>query len=403
MWCIEDLEELNSTVRDERSASFLLHVLKIGAASETLLCQVADKLEQLEQPSIALFAQLPFAIDSEIEIETPGTRKSLVLSLSLQRKELDIDLYGNVKVREEEHSNETETFSITQVVGILPLWGSRLRIHEKYQDQIYRRDSASQVIGSVENWMSLPEAGFQLPKRRHAPLTTYAFETEITRRCREELLAATNNVLNACSLANLVEIEKIDKLYGYFAMACPGRLSSASSPIPIVSGICSRNSNTIFKNEKTRDIATFLNKSNYRDNRFVSQIMAMHRLLEQGEPELALVGALSAIEWHLNEVFPEMIERFKSGRMSRASIVKFLKSKKLDMLSDSEKGMLFKYVDTRNELVHGAPPTRYPAEYNSTDRNISIDSKQVRDCIFLIMDIYRRINIQPKSKTEHCH
>jgi hypothetical protein len=73
-----------------------------------------------------------------------------------------------------------------------------------------------------------------------------------------------------------------------------------------------------------------------------------------GEPEVAVVGAVSAIEWFANRFVEPPNHPFNKSH----SLRKALKMPPLNQLPEDLKNRLLATADLRNDLVHGKPPAR---------------------------------------------
>lgn len=241
--------------------------------------------------------------------------------------------------------------------------------------------------------MDLSEARMPLPARRYAPLTAQMFQDEVTRRIRTEVHHAVKTFLRAYRVANLEDLPSVNQMHGYFAMVAPGRLASSSPPIPIAAGLCATNRTVSIADASPERIASLLGKNTPLSNRVLGQLMAMNRLLVQGEPELALIGCVTAIEWFLNDRFGDLVRRSRSGREISASISACLRSGALNFIAEGMKAKLMELALTRNAIVHGPPPAREPSEVWSTRQCFVVEPKFVRDSLFLALDLYRAVNL----------
>ena len=123
---------------------------------------------------------------------------------------------------------------------------------------------------------------------------------------------------------------------------------------------------------------------------YLSQILAMHRLAKQGEPKLAIIGCVTAIELFLNS-FVKWEENWS------LSIKECLKKVPFTSLPDDLKRQLRTIADIRNAIVHGEPPsqrdeTRASAEQDSLSK--------IAEVVQTGVNLYREINLrrfQPHS------
>lgn len=122
----------------------------------------------------------------------------------------------------------------------------------------------------------------------------------------------------------------------------------------------------------------------------VSQILAMHRLAKQGEPKLAIVGCVTAIEWFMNS-FVKQEEKWS------LSIKECLKKTPFSFLPDDLKRHLRAIAEIRNAIVHGEPSQRGETRAASERDSLS----RVTVVVQTGVDLYREINLkrlQPPPK-----
>ncbi len=277
------------------------------------------------------------------------------------------------------------------------LWGPRTQLHEAYRNCLTRTGLRNDVIGRVEGWMDAPEARMSLPARRDAPLTAQAFQAEVARRMRTELLWALQTFLRAYSVANLESIATDDVLYGYFVMIAPGRVACASPPMPIAAGLCAMGATVPFPGPDPEVLLALLERNIAFDDRFLVQLMAMHRLLKQGEPELALIGCVTAIEWFLNDRLAASVQRMRGGKEMKASVTLCLRSGALNFLPERQREALLKLALRRNAIVHGPPPVRTGQRAGPARTATATSPDDVRSSLFLALELYRTVNLRSEA------
>ena len=197
MWSLEDVQALNPA-DSRQDVSFLSHVLSISAATEESLCSAAAQLEAREGPYVVAFAQLPFTIDAGSQTyKVHGWREGVVVELKVTRVAGTFTQDGTLRVLDADAVEASalpdglKSLEFTQVTAVIRLWNKRAKLHEAYLNCLTPSGLRNQVIGRVEGWMDAPEASMPLPARRYAPLTAQAFQAEVARRVRTELLRAT--------------------------------------------------------------------------------------------------------------------------------------------------------------------------------------------------------------------
>ena len=385
-----------------QTTSFLHHILNIAAATEASLNDAAERLERLSGPYVVAFAQLPFTVDAgDICYPVRGWREGVVVDLRFRRVTGAFKHNGTFRQLEpSEHlvsqPEGLRPVSFTQVTGVVRLWNKRASLHKSYLSCLTPNGLRNEVIGRVEGWIDAPEAKMSLPARRYAPLTAQAFQAEVANRVRTELLRATQSFIRAYSVATLEDLPSADLLYSYFIMIAPGRVACASPPIPIGAGLCDRPSERASSQPSEARLRSLLDMSLPFENRFLRQLMAMHRLLKHGEAELALIGCVTAIEWFLNETFAEVVRRTRSGASLSASVSACLRAGVLDFLPQAQREGLRTLSLTRNAIVHGPPPHR--AGSTSILRISEVATPEYTlSSLFLALDLYQQVNVQVAS------
>ena len=295
-WTAEDIESLNPKDADQES-SFLSHLYRSGAATPAGLCEGAEELERQEGPYVLAYGQLPFELDVPAgSFRVPGWREGVVVELRFFRAATRVDHLGAL-VRDDQSvddSHEPLVGRFTQVTGLVRLWTRRAKLHKSYVNCLTPTGLRNDVIGRVGDWMDAPEAKLALPARRYAPLTAQAFQAEVARRVRTEFLRAIHLFVRAYGAANLEVTPGLNTLFGYFLQIAPGRVACASPPVPIMAGLAAIHRASPVAGPTGETIRSMIGKPFREDDKVVRQLMAMHRLLNEDEPELALVGSVMA-------------------------------------------------------------------------------------------------------------
>jgi hypothetical protein len=117
-------------------------------------------------------------------------------------------------------------------------------------------------------------------------------------------------------------------------------------------------------------------------DRYLHQLIAMKRLSSQGEPELAVVGAVTAIEWFMNS----LIVRESTYSLS---ISKCLKKPPLSTLPVQMIKDLNTLAVTRNDIVHGEPPER-----KRTRSGLQKGAIHPNEVVKLGLSLYREIHLR---------
>ena len=237
-WSIEDIRELNPQDSTQH-VGFLDRLQELGATSEDLLIEFARALDLREGPFVAAFGQLPFDLGlGSLRIDAPGDRPGSTVELWARPVRLQFDELGRLR-NVKDVGSESSRATITQLVGVVRLGEKRARVHPLYVSRLDNLKLLEGQLGGhmVESWMRLPDAMLDEPKRRRRPLNGIAFQRDVAARVRDHLIFATRALLNAYSVAALLDVRDRWFLYGYHAMLAPGRLAGAGAPIPVLKGL----------------------------------------------------------------------------------------------------------------------------------------------------------------------
>lgn len=389
-WTIQDIQALNPS-ESEGGPSFLNRLLELGATTEEQLIEFANLLESRGGPLVAAFGQLPFDLGlGEICLAAPGDRPNSEIELFIRPTSVHFDSLGRI-VRPEPgrlQSGTNDVAGVTQLIAIVRLGDKRARVHPLYLSRLSHLGLLREPLGNhmVESWMRLPETTFVEPTRRRRPLSGIDFQRDVAARTRDHMVFATKALLHAFGVAALVDVRDNYFLYGYHAMIAPGRIASAGRPEPIIKGLVADRKLPVPKNTSLPDVRDYLTASRRSDNLFIQRLQALNSLLANKEPELALVGCVTALEWFLNERFPELCSRNKSGDVRTAQLSVFLKSKYSSILSKSDIDQISSLISRRNSITHGSPPTR------ASRSDTSELHQYVHESFALALRVYRTAN-----------
>src|SRR5262249_9384045 len=139
---------------------------------------------------------------------------------------------------------------------------------------------------------------------------------------------------------------------GYFVMTAPGRLAYKEPPVPLTRGLLKVH--TLKPPLDRTRIVDALKIGIREKDRFINQLQSMKRVARDGEPELAVLGVVSPLEWYANSFVLPPTERYKTSHSLRRA----LDLPPLSHLSQDLKTKLVAIADLRNGLVHGTPPAR---------------------------------------------
>jgi len=391
MWTPEEIDDMNPPGPGQHR-SFLAHIYDIVAATPSDLATWSEQLENEAGPHVLAACQLPFQIALGVEpIRIAGWRKGSTVELRFSKKSAVIDHPGHMLPASDGDSGSTTSAGglhdthFTQVTGIIRLWTRRASLHTKYANCLTSSGLRNETIGRVGDWMESEEAHH---RGRYAPISAEAFEGQVARRVRTELHAAINSFLAAYSAGTLTELRRPDRLHGYFIMIAPGRVACASPPLPIIGALAARGQRIGSEAPSAGKLRTLLERPIRLDDRVLRQLMAMRRVLEAGEPELALVGCVATIEWFLNASLSPSLRAHSRRKKGSISITELREIGGLEFLPREHVEQLLQAARKRNEAVHGPPPSR-PSVRHQT----ALHSDDVNQVLDLALRTYRESNL----------
>jgi len=341
----------------------------------------SDKLEEKEGPYVICFCQLPFVIDEKhLSHHISGWRKNVIFDLCTKKMTLS-STYSN-----KTFCNEPQvTINCTRVIGLVKLWGRRQSVYSKYINHVINPKLNNVIVGKV------PRLSYYLGQQpkivETVPVTCEQFESNVAHALRHEFIYVINKYIKAIEISNLVKIPAVKELFGYFVMVSPNRIASAGVPKSVELGYLKSTESLEVKISKNNLFDSLLRNPSVLPNTIVNQLQAMNMLLRQGEPELALIGCITSLEWYLNDTF-NLVKTTKNGELRSMSISEMINNDSLIFLGPDLLRKFKEYVQLRNKYAHGEPPNR-----SSENRITSSKSEQIRGALFLALEIYRKVNI----------
>lgn len=387
-WDLEDIKALNEPEL-ANATSFLERLLDFGATSADQLIEAASFLESTKAPTVLSFGQLPFDLGlGHATFQVPGDRKDFYFALTVAPLRLHVDAIGKVRrLQNEEAPVVGRVVRATQLRGVIQLGEKRARVHPLYVSRLEHPRRLAEPLGrhKVENWMQVPEAKLAEPSRRAPPLTGFTFQRDVAMRAKQHLVFGTKSLLRSFGVSSLIDLRESSWVYGCHTMIAPGRMAMAGTFWSVLSGLVREQCvgpPIPAPPQNTRD---FLADSLRSDDPFVQRLQALNALLAAGEPELAIVGCVTALEWFVNERFPQLIRVTKDGERRTAQLVVILKSEVAKLLDARTRQQLMQLSDRRNIFAHGPPPTGKEHSKES--------APYAWDVLQLALRTYRAINI----------
>ena len=267
----------------------------------------------------------------------------------------------------------------TQVRGFIQLWGRSVDYYKNYQ-YCLRTDG-------LENCIINPQTSeWKLLHGEYTGriVTSGIFEGEIAEKVGPELMSALKRFLPTYSIWARQEIPNKFKHYNYFVMSAPGRVAYRKLPISMFSNMLREFPKLPVATVPKENLEDALSFGIREIDRYLHQLLAMCRLSKEGEPELALVGCVTAIEWYMNSLI-------RSKDNWQMSIRDCLKDAIFKDFPERLKQQLREIALQRNEIVHSQPPER-----NKHNVLITFGShpKNIDDIVEIGLDLYRETNLK---------
>jgi hypothetical protein len=320
--------------------SLLQHLFEIGAASPELLGLAAEKIEEMGPPAVCAFAQLPFRISIEdLPYVVPADTRGVRVDLRFKPIVLTLDHLGRVIVgsAEADRALLPYGFAATQVLGFCRLWGMRSDYYENYLPSITDEGLEDRRLGSAV-W-----EGKKIPAAyKGQVVTSHSFEAELSHRILMEFRIGLRRLMVNYSLLALRELP-LDEICGYFLMPAPGRVCAPGAPRPLLESALKQNVMPRYVTHS--EMLKALQFEVRDDSRFLRQLFAMNRLASEGEPEIAIVGCVMAIEALLNEYL-------EPPPVRSLSITPSLSELPIRSLPEPLKQSLRDLAKERNDIVH---------------------------------------------------
>jgi hypothetical protein len=354
MWSIEKI-----AMRNSDQPKRLDTILQTQSASEDLLCDTANRLEDGFSPQVCCFAQLPFAVavDPKQSFDLPAGRHGGSVTLSFSRQQARLARDNKIELVDvPSEFNESGSGYLTQVRAFFNLWGRHKRDYENYLQCQSDSGLINQPLNSSLWNRKRAPAGIAVgPIQADDTRNAFYFEEQATDAVTHEIIHVLKIWLDNYTMVALDDHVQIERLCGLFVMLAPGRIRYSEPPLPVVPEILSHSRVPAEVDTEILKKALLFGRREF--DRYLRQLVAMQRLAINGEPEIAIVGCQTAIEWYLNS-FLEKQEVDANGRVRSLSVVRCLDKKPFRDFPLELKLRLKLITEKRNDIVHGGPPNR---------------------------------------------
>ena len=340
-----------------------------GLAFPSLFDRIEDFRDSSEEDSFIVAFQLPFSLDIDFEdYRGRSNLQDVLVDLEFFPAVTAIDARLNRKIALTSEA-QTLNFGITghipctQCLAKVNLWGRRQKYYDRYVDLSFRK---------LENEIVIPEDDKPYTWNRPGAVTTKSYEDEVAYLTISQAAAATRKFLRDYMAVSLHEVDIPTMLYSVFASSRFERYYPLGDSPDLLAGLLSKTSPKALQTAKKQDVLNAARRRVRDFSPFEGQILALKRLSDQGEPELALIGLAALIEWLLKESLPKNLQK-ENKRQNTARYV-FKMAKEYFDAPDQVWNAIEVGFDHRNYHVHEKPTTRSntynPSSKRSHEMNI---------------------------------
>jgi hypothetical protein len=367
---IEEIQRVNPP-----SARVIPSLIERGFTSAKLLCETASELDSRGAPFTCCFAQLPYpiAVSRQDRFVVSAGTKGVHFELLFQPISVTVDSSNVVKVElsDDDNRNGTGNALGSQVRGFISLWGRHTVYYQNYLECLGEHGLEDRIINPA------------LWNQKRAPahytgnvITSHGFERHIAKHLMAVFKFSLNRFLTNYSLAALEEFRMPDELSSYFLMLAPGRVVTIENMNGLLYELLPK---PLGRKLIPHPLIQSALRWGIREiDEFLHQVLAMHRLAEQNEPELAIIGCASAIEALLNKSI---------GSKRSLTLHRCLQHPQFRFISDELRQKLDAIRELRNGIVHGKLPNR---RHTISSR---LPDEEVQSTIEASLLLYREINL----------
>jgi hypothetical protein len=359
-----------------------------GLAFPALFDRLEDFRDGSGEANFIVAFQLPYSLDIDFEqYRGRSDLQDVYVDLEFFPAVTSIDARLNRKIAP---TTEAQTLDAgmtghipcTQCLAKVNLWGRRQKYYDRYVDLSLRK---------LENEIVIPEDDKPYTWNRPGAVTAKSYEDEVAYLTIAQAATATRKFLRDYMAVSLHEVEIPKMLYSAFASSRFEKYFPLGNSPDLLAGLLPKINPKSLQKARKQDVLNASQRRVRDFSPFEGQILALKRLSDQGEPELALIGLMALIEWLLKESLPKSLQK-ENKRQNTARHV-FRKSKEFFEASEHIWGAIEIGFDHRNYHVHEKPTTRSntydPSSARSQDTSIVI---LFNDTALAAISLFKAIN-----------
>ena len=363
-----------------------------GAAYPDLFEEIEEFRDSVGGSCSAVTFQLPYPLDIAFsDYIGRGNRSDIKMHLRFIPAITVVDERMRRTVHRTGHYSEPKSSSkfidYTQCIALMPLWGSRLQYYQKYCDLSERGRDSDVVIPREEKPFTYSLSG---------AITVRMYELELSKRSILEASNAVRRFLRDYMALSLHEVEIPELLYSPIASPRPERYFPLGDSPDLLFGLFSRPRNRALRQVSLENIEKAAKWPSRSFSPFESQILALKRLSDRGEPELALVGLMSLVEWFLKEGLPENLAK-KRKKPRLVDLIGI--AQEFVNLPDSLWSTLQASREVRNIHTHDKPTSKSQSYDPASVRYGDPESAKLFDATaFAAFELFRAVNLARSAK-----
>lgn len=364
-----------------------------GLASPDLFERIEALRDRSDQECFIVSFQLPFALDIDFEeYSGRGNLGNVEVDLILLPASTLFDgrLRRKVFLATESGASNAGVIThipYTQCLARVNLWGRRRKYYKKYVEFSIR---------DLRNDVVIPSDDLPYTWNRRGAAGVDAYEDEVSYLALSQAEAATRRLLRDYMAISFHEIQIPQDVYSAFASPRAGRYYPLGKSPDLLVGLLPRSSARSLRTARKDDVIAAARWPVRGFSPFEGQVLALKRLSDGGEPELALVGLMALVEWLLKDSLSITMNSASKRKINAAEV--FRRGQDHFCLPEGGWSTLHAARILRNNHVHERPTSRFHSYDPATiSFNNPEASRLFNDAVFASLELFRRINLSRRS------
>jgi hypothetical protein len=364
-----------------------------GLAFPELFDEIEAFRETVDTPACAVSFQLPYPLAIEFsDYIGRGNRSDIDIHLRFipcvsafdKRMRRTIHKKGSANP----HNADNKLIECTQCIAIMPPWGTRRQYYFKYCD-LSGRGRESDVV--------IPRENKPFTYNLSGAITVRMFELELSKRAIAESAGAVRRFLRDYMAISLHEVAIPELLYSTMASPRDERYFPLGDSPDLLIGLLPEGKNRALRPASREGVERAARWPARAFSPFEGQILALKRLSDEGEPELALVGLMALVEWLIKCNLPEHLLHPDKRKNGAAHLAR--QAEKCFPVAEGVWRTLNSARMLRNDHVHERPTSRSqsydPAlpRYSNSSSSKAFDAAALAAC-----ELFRAINSSQRTE-----